>query len=70
MVNIDLPTPGQSITNAELVARFRCSPQAGMRPSHRTNSLVLIPNHIDSIDEDRWLEDTLFYTGMGQKGPQ
>ncbi|MDR3598572.1 HNH endonuclease [Clostridium sp.] len=41
-----------------------------MRRANKTNSLVLISNHIKSIYNDRWYEDIFHYTGMGQEGDQ
>ncbi|WP_238917319.1 HNH endonuclease [Clostridium sp. YIM B02555] len=41
-----------------------------MRRAKKTNSLVLISNHIKSIYDDRWYEDIFHYTGMGQEGDQ
>ncbi|MBB3763439.1 HNH endonuclease [Sphingomicrobium lutaoense] len=61
---------GAQLSNDELCAIFLCGPQGGMRRSKRTNTLVLICNHLDSIYEDRWIDGVLHYTGMGQKGDQ
>lgn len=44
--------------------------KGGMRKSNRTNTLVLITNHINSIYNDIWKDDILYYTGMGQLGDQ
>ncbi|SHF18315.1 5-methylcytosine-specific restriction enzyme A [Desulfofundulus australicus DSM 11792] len=62
--------PGDIIDNQRLVEIFRCSPQGGMRRSHRTNTLVIISDHTRSIYQDRWVGDTFHYTGMGQRGDQ
>ena len=63
--------PGDVLSNDELCEMFECSPQGGMRRSHRTNSLVLISNYVeDAVYEDRWVGSILHYTGMGQKGDQ
>lgn len=61
---------GTVISNDELCKIFLCSPQGGMRRSTRTNTLVLISNHVESIYEDKWIGDTLHYTGMGTEGDQ
>lgn len=61
---------GQKINNIELCELFQCSPQGGMRRSHKSNTLVIVSNHIKSIYDDRWDGDTLYYTGMGTKGDQ
>jgi len=62
--------PGQKLTNKELCEIFKCSPQGGMRKSNKTNTLVLISNHIKSIYNDRWIGDVFHYTGMGMEGDQ
>lgn len=61
---------GQVINNDLLCEIFKCSPQAGMRRSLKTNSLVLVSNHVASIYDDRWIGDVFHYTGMGQLGDQ
>jgi 5-methylcytosine-specific restriction protein A len=63
-------TAGDIISNAKLTQIFQCSTQGGMRRSHQTNSLVIISNHTTAIYEDRWVSDTLYYTGMGLEGNQ
>lgn len=62
--------PGKKFNNNDLCDIFLCSPQGGMRRSHKTNTLVLICNHINSLYDDRWTGDTLLYTGMGTTGDQ
>ena len=61
---------GDIIKNEELVEIFKCSTQGGMRRSHKTNTLVLVSNHIKSIYSDRWYGKELHYTGMGSTGNQ
>lgn len=62
---------GDTVSNSELTKIFQCSPQGGMRRSHRTNSLVIISDHTKSIYEDRWAsDDIIHYTGMGLEGDQ
>jgi len=58
------------IDNNQLTDIFRCSPQGGMRRSHKTNTLVIVSDHTKSIYEDRWFDDVLHYTGMGLRGDQ
>lgn len=70
MNDIALLKPGVEFSNDELCSIFMCGPQGGMRRSKRTNTLVLICNHVDSIYDDRWVDGVLHYTGMGQKGDQ
>lgn len=57
-------------TNQQLATEFGCGPQGGMRRSLKTNTLVLISNHVDSIYDDRWIDGVLHYTGMGTEGDQ
>jgi 5-methylcytosine-specific restriction protein A len=67
---IDSLQPGEKIDNERLCEIFKCSPQGGMRRSLKTNSLILVSNHVSSIYEDRWVDDALYYTGMGASGNQ
>ena len=57
--------PGAVFDNAELARIFGCGTQGGMRRAHKTNSLVLVSNHVESIYDDRWIDGVLHYTGMG-----
>lgn len=58
--------PGQEIDNSRLCDIFQCSTQGGMRRSRKTNTLVIVSNHVPSIYEDRWdSNDVLHYGGMG-----
>ncbi|MEY2340965.1 HNH endonuclease [Acidithiobacillus sp. IBUN Pt1247-S3] len=61
---------GQVIDNNTLCEIFKCGPQGGMRRAKTTNSLVIVSNHVTSIYDDRWDDDVLHYTGMGQEGDQ
>ena len=61
---------GEKLNNTELCKAFGCSPQGGMRRAHKTNTLVIVSNHIKSIYDDRWSDGVLHYTGMGTKGDQ
>ena len=61
---------GKIFNNEQLRNLFGCSPQGGMRRSIKTNSLILISNHVKTIYEDRWMGELFLYTGMGQKGDQ
>ena len=68
---IEIPLkPGDTLNNKELQSHFKCSPQGGMRRSHKTNSLVLVSDHTKSMYEDKWVEDVFHYTGMGLTGNQ
>ncbi|HHG3065573.1 TPA: HNH endonuclease [Vibrio parahaemolyticus] len=70
MNTTSLPVIGTKLNNTELCDAFGCSPQGGMRRAHKTNTLVIVSNHIKSIYDDRWSNGVLHYTGMGTKGDQ
>ena len=70
MANFTPPGPGSNLHNNEVAASFLCSTQGGMRRSKRTNTLLIVSNHVASIYDDRWVDDVLHYTGMGQFGDQ
>jgi len=70
MERINSLKPGQVINNNELAEIFHCSTQGGMRRSIETKTLVIVSNHVKSIYDDRWVGDTLYYTGMGTEGDQ
>jgi len=70
MASFAPPALGAELNNEKLCELFGCSPQGGMRRATRTNTLVIISNHVESIYDDRWIEGVLHYTGMGQKGDQ
>ncbi|CAH1203026.1 hypothetical protein PAECIP111891_02205 [Paenibacillus allorhizoplanae] len=61
---------GESINNNQLTSIFLCSPQGGMRRSHKTNTLVIVSDHTNLLYEDRWEGKVFHYTGMGQNGDQ
>jgi 5-methylcytosine-specific restriction enzyme A len=62
--------PGEEINNERLCELFGCGPQGGMRRAHKTGTLVIVSNHVETIYDDRWLDGVLHYTGMGQRGDQ
>lgn len=61
---------GDVLDNPGLASMFGCGTQGGMRRAHKTKSLVLISNHVESIYDDRWIDGVLHYTGMGTEGNQ
>ncbi len=61
---------GNNYSNDDICNIFLCSPQGGMRRSQKTNTLVLVANHVKSIFDDRWDNGVMYYTGMGLKGEQ
>ncbi|WP_409253857.1 HNH endonuclease [Bacillus sp. SCS-153A] len=68
-------TIGSTYKNADISEAFKCSPQGGMKRSHKTNTLVILSDHTNGIYEDKWIindegEEILLYSGMGQEGDQ
>ena len=61
---------GEIFDNDKIVELFKCSTQGGMRRSHKTNTLVIVSNHVKSIYSDKWYGDELHYTAMGSSGDQ
>jgi len=64
---------GETIDNNQLRKEFQCSPQGGMRRSLKTNTLVLVSNHVisrEKIYDDREEGDIYYYTGQGLEGDQ
>ena len=61
---------GNIYSNEEIRLTFGCSLQSGMNKSNRTNTLVLIINHIKSIYHDRWFNNKVHHIGKGQIGDQ
>ena len=62
---------GDVVDNDQLQNIFQCSSQGGMRRSLKTNTLVLISNHVKSIYDDKWDDQGIMhYTGMGAEGNQ
>ena len=61
---------GAELNNEELCSLFGCSPQGGMRRSLKNEALVLISNRVESLYQDRFVDDVIHYTGMGQVGDQ
>lgn len=70
MLSIETLDIGQKLTNVELYEVFGCGNSGGMRRAKKTNSLIIISSHVESIYEDRWDGDVLLYTGMGLNGDQ
>ncbi|MEN8398425.1 HNH endonuclease [Acinetobacter towneri] len=62
--------PGDILSNQDLGILFGCGNSGGMSRAKKTNSLIIISSHVDSIYEDRWDGDVLLYTGMGLNGDQ
>lgn len=62
--------PKQIISNEDIVSIFKCGNMGGMRRSHATNTLVIVSDYTKGLYQDKWIGDTLHYTGMGKKGDQ
>lgn len=56
---------GDTISNKELVSIFKVNPQQDMRRSLENNCLVLVSDHTKGLYEDKWKDNTIHYTGMG-----
>lgn len=61
---------GTVLDNKALSNLFKCGTQGGMRRSLKTNSLVLISDHVTPFYQDRWDNNIFYYTGMGLNGHQ
>lgn len=61
---------GDVLTHKELYRKFKCSSSGGIRPSKKTNTVVIISDITDPFYLDKWDEDILNYTGTGRKGDQ
>ena len=61
---------GQVINNDELRNIFKCANMGGMRPSRKTNTLVLISDYTKGLYNDKWIDGVLHYVGMGRYGNQ
>ena len=55
---------GQKLTNIELYVILGCSNSGSMRRAKKTNSLIIISSHVESIYEDRWDGDVLLYMSL------
>jgi 5-methylcytosine-specific restriction protein A len=70
LTSIEGLEPGAELDNEELRKTFGCGSRGGMRRSLKTNTLVIISDHVSSIYEDRWISGVMHYTAMGTKGDQ
>lgn len=70
MNNIPTLIVGGTYTNNDIISAFKCGNMGGMRRSHATNSLVLVCDHTKDLYDDKWIGNTLHYTGMGKRGDQ
>ena len=49
---------GSILNNKQLCQLFGCSTQGGMRRSLKTNTLVIVSNHVESIYDDKKIYPT------------
>jgi|GEM_PF-878018 len=61
---------GEIYTNSDIRFGFRCTYMGGIRPSKKTNTIVIICDHMKSIYDDYWKDGVLHYTGQGKNGNQ
>lgn len=67
----DLPFKiGQVVTNQDIISTFKCANSGGMRRSKTTNTLVIVTDHTKGLYDNKWIGNTLHYTGMGKRGNQ
>jgi 5-methylcytosine-specific restriction protein A len=62
--------PGDVLSNAELVHRFRVGNMGGMRRNKAARHLVLVSDPSKGLYDDRLQGDVLHYTGEGKIGDQ
>lgn len=68
---IDNLVIGRKYTNNQICKVFRCDNSNGIRPSSKTNTIVIICKHNDPSYTDEWNEEGILnYTGMGLVGDQ
>ncbi len=61
---------GTKLTNDQMMKVFHVGQSGGIRKSKTTKSICIIIRHHESLYEDRWDGDILFYTGQGKIGDQ
>lgn len=61
---------GAIVSSKEIENAFKVSMRRGMSRSLKTNTLILICNHVKSLYDDKWYGNTLHYTGEGRRGDQ
>jgi 5-methylcytosine-specific restriction protein A len=62
--------PGDVVENETLRALFRCSLQGSLRRSAAAGGLVLVADHTQPWDEDKWIGKVFHFTGMGAAGEE
>ena len=68
---IDNLVIGRKYTNNQICKVFRCDNSNGIRPSSKTNTIVIVCKHNAPFFTDEWNEEGILnYTGMGSIGNQ
>lgn len=68
--NIDSLEIGTILNNKEITEIFHCQYEGGIRKSKKLNLLVLINDPKYGLYQNRWEEDTLYFTAIGRTGDQ
>jgi 5-methylcytosine-specific restriction protein A len=66
----ELPSPGDVLSNDDLIRLFVVGIQGGMRRSRKSDLLLLVSDPFKGLYRDRWDGDILHYTGMAPTGDQ
>lgn len=61
---------GQIISSRELMERFKCACEGGIRYSSKTGTVVVVVNNSLGEWPCQWRDDILEYIGQGRKGDQ
>lgn len=61
---------GTILNNKEITEIFRCQFEGGIRKSKKLNLLVLVSDPKYGLYNNRWEDDTLYFTAIGRKGDQ
>lgn len=61
---------GTSLNNKEITEIFHCQYEGGIRKSKKMNLLVLINDPKYGLYNNRWEDDTLYFTAIGRTGDQ
>lgn len=68
--SIDRLELGRILNNKEITEIFRCQYEGGLRKSKKLNLLVLVNDPKYGLCNNRWEDDTLYFTAIGRKGDQ
>ena len=62
--------PGDVLTNSQLSETFGVGDRGRIRSSLKNSCLVIISDPAKSLSDDRWIGETLHFTGEGKLGDQ